>query len=140
MSQVEHPRVALSIRQPWAWAIIHAGKDIENRSWSTNFRGRLHIHASKKFDLDGYDWIRLNARQLGIRRPLLNDMPTPSEFYRGGIIGAVTLADCVTHSPSRWFSGPYGFVLKDPMPTAAQIQCRGRLGIFQPDDETLALL
>lgn len=24
---------ALSVRQPWAWAIIFAGKDIENRSW-----------------------------------------------------------------------------------------------------------
>lgn len=27
------PELALSVRQPWAWAIIHAGKDIENRSW-----------------------------------------------------------------------------------------------------------
>lgn len=28
-------QVALSIRQPWAWAILHAGKDIENRDWHT---------------------------------------------------------------------------------------------------------
>lgn len=27
------PHLALSVRQPWAWAIIHAGKDIENRTW-----------------------------------------------------------------------------------------------------------
>ena len=25
------PNKALSVRQPWAWAIIHGGKDIENR-------------------------------------------------------------------------------------------------------------
>ena len=33
--------IALTIRQPWAWAILHASKDIENRGWSTNFRGRF---------------------------------------------------------------------------------------------------
>ena len=32
---------ALSIRQPWAWAIINAGKDIENRQWPTKFRGSI---------------------------------------------------------------------------------------------------
>lgn len=37
---------ALSIRQPWAWLILHGGKDIENRSWNTNFRGRFLIHAA----------------------------------------------------------------------------------------------
>ncbi len=32
--------VALSIRQPWAWLIIHACKDVENRDWPTRVRGR----------------------------------------------------------------------------------------------------
>lgn len=41
---------ALSIRQPWAWLIVAGYKDIENRSWPTNFRGRVYIHASRKFD------------------------------------------------------------------------------------------
>lgn len=31
--QSDLPPLALSIRQPWAWAILCAGKDIENRSW-----------------------------------------------------------------------------------------------------------
>ena len=31
---------ALSIRQPWAWAILHAGKDIENRDWRTDCADR----------------------------------------------------------------------------------------------------
>lgn len=29
----------LSLRQPWAWAVVHAGKTIENRRWNTSFRG-----------------------------------------------------------------------------------------------------
>jgi ASCH domain len=31
--------VALSVRQPWAWAIVSGYKDVENRSWPTNYRG-----------------------------------------------------------------------------------------------------
>jgi hypothetical protein len=37
---------ALSLRQPWAWAVVHGGKDIENRVWSTKFRGEFLIHAA----------------------------------------------------------------------------------------------
>jgi hypothetical protein len=41
---------ALTVRQPWAWAIAHAGKTVENRSWSTSYRGLLAIHAGVNFD------------------------------------------------------------------------------------------
>ncbi len=41
---------ALTIRQPWAWAIAVAGKDVENRSWQTSHRGLLAIHAGKGED------------------------------------------------------------------------------------------
>jgi hypothetical protein len=39
---------ALSIRQPWAWAILNAGKRIENREWrgGCKYRGPVLIHAS----------------------------------------------------------------------------------------------
>ena len=37
----------LSIRQPWAWLIVHGHKDVENREWATDYRGPLLIHASK---------------------------------------------------------------------------------------------
>lgn len=42
------PMRALSIRQPWAWAIVHAGKRVENRSRNTNIRGHFLIHAAKE--------------------------------------------------------------------------------------------
>ena len=37
---------ALSLRQPWAWAVVEAGKDVENRRWNTKFRGDFLIHAA----------------------------------------------------------------------------------------------
>jgi hypothetical protein len=39
---------ALSIRQPWTYAIQHLGKRVENRTWPTPYRGKLLLHAGKK--------------------------------------------------------------------------------------------
>src|SRR5207302_502261 len=36
---------ALTVRQPWAWAIVQGKKDVENRSWRTDHRGMVAIHA-----------------------------------------------------------------------------------------------
>ncbi len=54
------PELALSVRQPWAWAIIYASKDIENRSWQAvnhglRQRGRIAIHASKGMTREEYE-------------------------------------------------------------------------------------
>ena len=40
----------LTVRQPWAWAIIQVGKDVENRSWPTKHRGPLLIHVGSAFE------------------------------------------------------------------------------------------
>lgn len=121
--------LCLSIQQPWAWAIIHAGKDVENRTWPTRLRGRIGIHAGKRFDREGYDWIALHAEALFIP---LGTLPAPDAFPRGGIVGAVTVAGCVTDSDSPWFFGEYGFMLRDPEPLAL-IPCPGRLSFFRPE-------
>ena len=42
---------ALTVRQPWAYAIFHLGQDVENRTWQTHYRGRLSIHVAKRVDL-----------------------------------------------------------------------------------------
>jgi len=37
----------LTVRQPWAWAIVHGGKDVENRvrNIAGDYRGPVAIHA-----------------------------------------------------------------------------------------------
>jgi hypothetical protein len=119
---------ALSIQQPWAWAILHAGKDVENRSWPTPFRGRVFVHAGKRFDSQGYAWMKSNAAQLGITV----EIPPAAEMLRGGIVGAVTVTGCVEDSDSPWFFGEYGFTLAEPEPLKL-IPCRGALGFFRPE-------
>jgi hypothetical protein len=44
---------ALTLRQPWAWAAIYGGKDVENRRWKTRHRGPLLIHAGIDVDAGG---------------------------------------------------------------------------------------
>ena len=110
------------VRQPWAWLIVQGFKDIENRSWSTRYRGTLLIQASAgrptKSKLQEF---RLFARRRGV--------DLPEEFERGGIVGMVQLDDCVTRSRSKWFEGPIGWVLSKPKKLKF-IPLKGQLGLF----------
>ena len=42
----------LTIREPWASLIINGYKKYEFRSWKTNYRGVVLIHAGKGIDRD----------------------------------------------------------------------------------------
>jgi hypothetical protein len=120
--------MALSIRQPWAWLIMNAGKDIENRNWPTKFRGRVLIHAAKGCTVDEYDsvyeWLSDEFEDA-----FCEAMPDLKAIERGGIIGSVEIVDCVTSSSSSWFFGRYGFVLRNPR-VLPFTPCKGRLGFF----------
>lgn len=114
--------IALSIKQPWAWAILHAGKDIENRSWKTNYRGPVLIHAGKGFDSYGFSWLQ-HFNPTGI------EIPGIKSFDLGGIVGQIEIVDCVEESESPWFFGRYGFVLANPELLAFR-PILGKLGFF----------
>jgi hypothetical protein len=63
---------ALSVRQPWAWLLVHGPKDIENRNWYTNYRGWVMIHASKTFDRSAYEELK---KMVGLNLPAINEFP-----------------------------------------------------------------
>jgi hypothetical protein len=48
----------------------------------------------------------------------------------GMIIGSAELVDVVDKSKSRWFRGPYGWLLRNPKPLAKPIFSKGKLGIW----------
>jgi hypothetical protein len=125
---MEKSMKALSVLMPWAGLIMYCGKDVENRTWCTNYRGRILIHASKKPE-QNYNEL-LDALTLGyaenyavFRKKFLADC--------GNIIGSVELIDCVRNSESRWAeSGMWHWVLKDAKPCKL-IPVKGALGLWE---------
>jgi len=110
---------ALTIRQPWAWAILHAGKDIENRSWRNKHTvGTIAVHVSGNAD-------PVDELPRGVRRP------NEAELIRGAIIGVVDVVEVIERSRSKWFHGPLGWVLEDPRSISTPIPCTGRLGLWE---------
>ena len=143
---------ALSGRQPWWWAILHAGKRIENRRWNTSYRGPILLHASKGCTVDEFEgacdsMMDVFGRGFAAQIPELSAMP------RGGIVGRARIVGCLPPDQYEaaqtgdvggtmphdidlrwWAEGQFGFVLADvePLPFVAW---PGSLGLFHvPDD------
>lgn len=126
--------MCLSVRQPWAWAILH-GKDIENRDWATKVRGKVLLHAGKGCTRDEWDDAAFSIAR--IQQELV--VPEFTSLDRGGIVGVIDIVDCVSASESPWFIGAYGFALANvrPLPFTP---CRGQLGFFPCPPDALDAL
>lgn len=113
----------LTVLQPWAWAILHAGKSVENRTWRTRHRGPLLIHAgaSRRMLADGLDWLA----RIGVS--------PPDDFVFSAILGVADLIDCVPAvdvKGNRWACGPWCWVLDRPRPLPSAIPYRGRQMLY----------
>ena len=130
MKRRSDPTPALTIQQPWAWAIVAGHKPVENRKWRTNYRGRLWIHAGKSLARHGEATAFIERLGLVV----------PADLPLGAIVGSVELVDVISLDEARrrpdaepWASGPWCWVLRDPQPLATPIVCRGQMGLFRPD-------
>jgi len=125
---------ALSIKQPWAYLICNGFRDVENRDWSTAYRGQLLMHASKYTDDGSINSAKALMDRLGIPWPARATVPQVMAL--GAIVGVVEVVDCVTQSDSPWFVGEYGFVLRNPR-IIQPIPYKGRLGLYDVPDGIL---
>lgn len=128
---------ALTVRQPWADAIVFGDKTVENRTWATSWRGPLLIHAATQLDRDG----RHDLCNTGCQHPL------------GVALGIVAVVDChpATHcyDPatdrccSLWANASgWHWVLDNPRPLPTPIRLSevgltGRLGLWTFPDTLL---
>ena len=124
------PRLALSVRQPWAYAIAAGWKDIENRDWRQSnpglkFRDAVAIHASTGMTQDEYWGATSTFRHCGFT------CPPPHELVRGAIIGTAEIVDIVKDSDSPWFFGRIGLVIANARLLDEPIPCSGALGFFE---------
>lgn len=130
MNTPELPERAISLSQPWCWAILNLGKDIENRRWPTRYRGPITLHAALSWDDDGEDWLRA----------MNFDCPPKGALPQGAYVGLATIAGCWRYSeieqdrrPGSWLwaFGPWCFDLADVRALPDPIPAKGQLGIYR---------
>lgn len=155
----------LTVRQPWAWAIIHGGKTVENRvrNIAGSYRGPIAIHAGLADDLEAWkSLLRTDIHAWG------RAMDSRESLLHGVIVGVVDLVDshvvkmsnsgenvCFDNTTptgricSGWadsydeFESNYGhhLVLANPRPLSTPIPFKGALGLRTlPDDVAVAIL
>lgn len=144
---------ALSLSQPWAWCVVHAGKRVENRSRQgmvTQARAligqRILLQAAQSYDERGADYIR----EQGLVVPMRVGLAV------GALIGVATIADAawcpgegdIEHllfNPAsaqpwpteqrRWAFGPGCILLEDVRALDKPVKCGGALGFWTPPYE-----
>jgi hypothetical protein len=128
----------LSIRQPWAWAILHAGKCLENRSRTASYRGPLLLHAARRPAPQYATAAALIFENSGHWPPPFRELPA------GCIVGAACLCDVrrpQDFDESWQQAGLFGWVLDDVVPLPSR-PMRGQQSLFEvaPTDDELHLL
>lgn len=154
---------AITVRQPWAWAIMHGGKDVENRTRNIagSYRGPVAITAGLVTDWQAAigATLRYGIDENGNEWGGIDGAP----LVKGSVVGVVNLTDvhsasviggcgrlehdCPEHGTCRhhcstWAFGPnpaggwfQHLVLANPRPLPTPIPVRGRLGLWTlPDD------
>lgn len=150
----------LTIQRPWAGAIVHGGKRIENRTWypaASLMKAPglwLAIHAGAHWDAAGAElclprWPRARDEVMGGDRagefPLRDERSWPKFARAKGIVGvarvefAAPIADLGAYlaktrggraMAATWAAGPLCWVLRDVRPLPWPIPCRGALGLW----------
>jgi len=148
----------LTVRQPWAWAIVRGGKDVENRSQNIAgaYRGLVAIHAALASD-EGLPGVPSPALLEAAQRGALETAGAWEASYwtddRGAIVGVVDLVDvhrAELHATaardlvagwSPWAErNAWHLVLANPRPFADPVPARGRLGLWRPDEALRAAI
>lgn len=152
---------ALTLTQPWATLVAIGAKTIETRSWNTNYRGPLAIHAAKTIP----GW----AAALSVQEPFESVLVQAgiSEFPIGCVLATCRLigvrrmppsfTEAIEHPGWEWvapsgreFSFPlteqerafgdymilrYAWLLADVQPLPAPVPARGQVGLWEWDNE-----
>lgn len=139
---------AISLWQPFGSLIVVGSKKIETRSWNTNIRGGIGVHASKKRDSLSLELMDTQEFQDGLRaydttgrgKTWITDIA----LTFGCVIGTVEIIDSVPieqlygtkyDTPHErafgdWTPGRWGWVLRNPVLFEEPIPARGAQGFW----------
>jgi hypothetical protein len=150
--KIEIPKVttmkAISLWQPWASLIVSGAKKIETRSWNTNIRGRVAIHASQKRDRMSLEMMDTPEFQDGLKvydtsgrgKVWISDIA----LTFGCIVGTVEIIDSLPiheligtkydipreRAFGDWREGRWGWILQNPILFKKPIPAKGAQGFW----------
>ena len=128
----------LSIKEPYATLIANGDKLIETRSWKTNYRGELYIHASSAKITKNY-----------LTNQYVIDISKNLKMNYGNIICKTKLVDCIymdqdfidsikkkqkEYYLGQYELGRYAWVLAD-VELIKSIPAKGKLNIWNYNDK-----
>lgn len=128
----------LSIKEPYATLIANGNKLIETRSWKTNYRGELFIHASGTKLANEY---LTNQYVLDIIKDL--DMNFGNIICKGTLVDCVYMnqdfIDFIKQNPDEYYLGlyeigRYAWIFEDVEPIVP-IPAKGKLNLWNYDGE-----
>ena len=135
---------ALTLWQPWAHAILHCGKRVENRPWPppyTTIGEVIAIHAGARYEANGWSF------PTGVVVPPKGTVPQRAIVGAARVLGFLDLrglyrqcvgcADAHALDGDPWWAGPVGWLLGDVVALAEPVPCKGALGLWRlpPDVE-----
>ena len=88
----------LTLTQPWAWVVVHGGKDVENRRWNTKYRGPVLIQASESMSRLQYEEAREFCERVWDEEGIDPDIMPPHDsprLARGAIVGRAWITGVV---------------------------------------------
>ena len=124
---------AFSVRQPWGWAILHAGKPVENRTRRFCMPGWYYLHASAPVPKREYfAAAHFMERQPKVSAPPFETMSTTHAMPTSALIGIIQITGWTKHTESPWFVGPCAAEIGLTFPLAQPIPASGSQGVFFP--------
>lgn len=127
-------RYALTLHQPWAWSICHAGKRVENREWAPHLsKGDVFaIHAGQRYDREDASWI-FHMHDASV--------PPEEEITKGAVVAVVRLGDVLERhrrprAPDLWHAAAkFWWQLSEVIVLPSPVACRGKQKLWvMPDD------
>jgi len=113
---------AITLWEPWASFVAEGLKKYETRSWSTDYRGKILIHAAKRPPVEAEYKPCLEAiAEAGLTAPYL------SEQKLGSFIAVAELVDCRPMLEGRVDNHTFNFI-----GIADQTPLEKALGLWEP--------
>lgn len=141
--------LALTIKHPWAFAIAHWGKRIENRTWKppkSLIGKRFAIHGGKvptsRSELEGVRrQFNSLVEEFGLPKYRINGDITLRDVMTPGIVCTAILDGWTSHTVDPWFDGSgYGWILSNVTVIAEPIPIKGAQGLWNVPQKYLSQL